>query len=100
MSAVRYNWILGIGMPGSDQGTAGTSLRMLSAWVGGSRGGDRSSSKFLCHSYIEAIRVGSISYAVKLTYAGEENAMLTAALLIGFALVCLVIVYERLNHRL
>jgi hypothetical protein len=37
---------------------------------------------------------------VKLTYAGEENAMLTAALLIGFALVCLVIVYERLTHRL
>jgi hypothetical protein len=37
---------------------------------------------------------------VKLTYAGEENAMLTATLLIGFALVCLVIVYERLTHRL
>lgn len=59
-------------------------------------------SKFLCRAYTEAIRAGSNSYAPRRTYAGEKRSapMLTMALLVGFAFVCLVIVHDRLTNRL
>jgi hypothetical protein len=61
-----------------------------------------SSLKFLCRAYTEAIRARSNSYASQRIYAGEERRapMLTMALLIGFAFVCLVILHDRLTNRL